>query len=63
MVHRMNEGKSVCAESIEKCAEQLRTGYKCQKCLYAGVIVPAALHGPDACGMKSAERWIVNFVT
>ena len=30
------------------------------KCLYEGVIVPTALYGAEAWGMRSAERWKVN---
>ena len=33
---------------------------KANKCLYEGVIVPTALHGADAWGMRSAERRKVN---
>ena len=31
-------------------------GIKAKKCLYAGVIVPTALYGAEALGMRSAER-------
>ena len=37
-----------------------RLGIKTKKCLYVGVIVPKALYGAEAWGMKSAERWKVN---
>ena len=31
------------------------------KCLYnEGLIVPTALFGAEACGMRRAERWKVN---
>ena len=33
---------------------------KAKKCLYEGVIVPTALYGAEACGMRSAERREVN---
>ena len=33
---------------------------KAKKCLYEGVIVPTALYGAEAWGMRSAERWKVN---
>ena len=33
---------------------------KAKKCLYEGVIVPKALYGPEAWGMRSAERRKVN---
>ena len=35
-------------------------GIKAKKCLYESVIVPTALHGAEAWGMRSAERRKVN---
>ena len=35
-------------------------GIKAKKCLYEGVIVPTALNGAEALGMRSAERRKVN---
>ena len=35
-------------------------GLKAKKCLYEGVIVPTALYGTEALGMRSAERRRVN---
>ena len=35
-------------------------GIKAKKCLYEGVIVPTALYGAAAWGMRSAERRKVN---
>ena len=35
-------------------------GLKAKKCLYKGVIVPTALYGAEAWGMRSAERRKVN---
>ena len=35
-------------------------GIKAKKCLYEGVIVPAALYGAEAWGMSSSERRKVN---
>ena len=35
-------------------------GIKVKKFLYEGVIVPTALYGAEAWGMRSAERWKVN---
>ena len=46
--------------SPEKCTQQWRTGIKAKKCLYEGVIVPTALYGAEACGMKIAKRRKVN---
>ena len=33
---------------------------KAKKCLYEGVIVPTALYGAEAWGMRSAERRTLN---
>ena len=33
---------------------------KAKKCLYEGLIVPTALYGAEALGMRSAERGEVN---
>ena len=35
-------------------------GIKAKKCLYERVIVPTALYGAEAWGMRSAERRKVN---
>ena len=35
-------------------------GIKAKKCQYEGVIVPTALYGAEACGMRSAGRRKVN---
>ena len=35
-------------------------GIKAKKCLYEGLTVPTALYGPEAWGMRSAERRKVN---
>ena len=39
-----------------------RQGIKARKCLYEGVIVPTALYGAEAWGMRTAERRKVNFL-
>ena len=47
--------------SAEKCPEQYRgLEIKAKKCQYEGVIVPTALYGAEAWGMRSAERRKVN---
>ena len=48
--------------SAEIYAEQLRTGIKAKKCLYEGVIVPTALYGAEAWGLRSSEWRKVNFL-
>ena len=35
-------------------------GLKAKKCLYEGVMVPTALYGVEAWGIRSAERRKVN---
>ena len=35
-------------------------GIKAKKCLFEGVIVPTALYGTEAWGMRSADRRKVN---
>ena len=35
-------------------------GIKAKKCLHEGVIVPTAMYGAEAWGMRSAERRKVN---
>ena len=50
-------------QGIERGARVLsdrRLGIKAKKCLYEGVILPTALYGAEAWGMRSAERRKVN---
>ena len=56
VVHRMNEGYRVWGAL--KSSRGL--GRKAKKCLHEGVIVPSALNGAEAWGMRSAERRKVN---
>ena len=59
VVHRMNEGyRAWGALKYVRSNRGLRIMAK--KCLYEGVIVPVALYGEEACGMRSAERRKVN---
>ena len=37
-------------------------GIKAKKCLYEGVIVPTAMYGAEALGMRSAEKRKVNLL-
>ena len=46
--------------SAEKCAEHRGLGIEPKKCLYEAIIVPKALYGAEAWGMRSAERRKVN---
>ena len=52
MVHRMNEGYR--AWGAQKNVLSNRgLGIEAKKCLYEGVIVPMALYGAEALGMRS----------
>ena len=59
VVHRMNDWYR--AWGALKCVLSNRgLGIKAKKCLYKGVIVPTALYGEEAWGMRSAEKRKVN---
>ena len=55
VVHRMNEGYRVWGV-LQIVLSNRGLGIKVKKCLYEGVIVPTALYGTDALGMRSAEK-------
>ena len=59
VVHRMNEG---CREWGERKSvlSNRGLGIKAKKYLYEGVILPSALYGAGAWGLRSAERTKVN---
>ena len=59
VVHRMNEGYRDWGV-LKSVLSNKGLGIKAKKCLYEGVIVPTALHGAEAWGMRSAERRKVN---
>ena len=59
VVHRMNEGYRAWG-ALKSILSNRGLGIKAKKCLYEGVIVPSALYGAEAWGMKSAERRKVN---
>ena len=61
VVHRMNEGNRAWG-ALKSVLSNRRLGIKAKMRLYEGVIVPTALYGADARGMRSAERWKVNVV-
>ena len=46
--------------SAENVLSNRGLGIKAKKCLYEGAIVPTALYGAEAWGMRSAERMKVN---
>ena len=47
-------------QALKSMPSNLGLGIKAKKCLYEGVIVPTALYGAEAWGMRSAERRKVN---
>ena len=53
VVHRMNEGYIAWGE-LKSVLSNRGLGIKSMKCLYEGVIVPTALFGEEAWGMRSA---------
>ena len=59
MVHRMNEGYRAWG-ALKSILSNRGLGIKAKKCLYERVIVPTALYGAEAWGMRSAERRKVN---
>ena len=48
--------------SAESVLSNRGLGIKAKKCLYEGVIVPTALYGAEAWGMRSSERRKVNIL-
>ena len=61
VVHRMNEGYRAWGE-LKSVLSSRGLWVKAKKCLYEGVIVPTALYGAEAWGMKRAERKKVNIL-
>ena len=61
VVHRMNVGYRECG-ALKSLLSNRGLGIKAKKCLNEGVIVPAALYGAEAYGMRSAERRKVNIL-
>ena len=59
VVHRMNEGNRTLG-ALKSDLSNRGLGIKAKKCLDEGVIVPTALYGAEAWGMRSAERRRVN---
>ena len=59
VVHRTNEGYRAWG-ALKSVLSNRGLWIKAKKCLYEGVIVPTALYGEDAWGMRSAERRNVN---
>ena len=55
----MNEGYRAWG-ALKNVLSNRGLGLKEKKCLYEGVIVPTALYGADAWGMRSAEKRKVN---
>ena len=59
VIHRMNE-RYIALGALKSVLSKRGLGMKAKKCLYEGVIVPTALYGAEAWGMRSAERRKVN---
>ena len=59
VVHRMNEGYKAWG-ALKSVLSNRGLGMQANKCIYEGVIVPMALYGAEAWGMRSAERRKVN---
>ena len=59
VVHRIKEGYRA-SGALKSGLSNRGLGIKAMKCLYEGVIVPTALYGAEAWGMRSAERRRVN---
>ena len=59
VVHRMKEVYNAWG-ALKSVLSNRGLGIKAKKCLYEGVIVPMALYGAEAWGMRSAERKKVN---
>ena len=59
VVHRMIEGYRAWG-ALKSVLSNRGLGIKAKKCLYEGIIVPTALQGTEAWGMRSAERKKVN---
>ena len=60
VVHRMNEGCRAWG-ALKSVLSNRGLGIKAKNCLYkAVIIVPTALHGAEAWGMRSAKRRKVN---
>ena len=47
-------------EALKSVLNNKGLGLKAKKCPYEGIIVPTALYGDEAWGMRSAERRKVN---
>ena len=59
VVQRMNEGYRAWG-ALKSVVSNRGLGIKATECLYEGLIVPTALYGAEARGMRSAERWKMN---
>ena len=55
VVHRINQGHRAWG-ALKSVLRNKGLGIKAKKCLYERVIVPMALYGAEAWGMRSAQR-------
>ena len=56
VVHRINEGYRAWGR-LKSGLSNRGLGIKAKKCLYEGIIVPTALYGAEAWGMRSAAKF------
>ena len=54
VIHKMNEGYRAWG-ALKTVLSNRELGIKAKKCLYEGVIVPTALYGAEAWGMRSVD--------
>ena len=59
VVHRMNKGYRAWG-ALKMVLNNRVLGINANKCLYEGVIVPTALYGAEAWGMRIAQRRVGN---
>ena len=61
VVHRVNEGYRACG-ALKSVLSNRGLMIKAKKCLYEGVIVPTALYGAEAWGIRNADRRKLNIL-
>ena len=59
VAHRMNKGYRAWG-ALKSVLSNIGLGIKAKRCLYEGLIVPTALYGAEAWGMRTTERRKVN---
>ena len=54
VAHLMNEGHRAWRRALKRVLSKRGMGIKAKKCLYEGIILPMALYGAEAWGLRSA---------